>query len=405
VQDVEVHVYHLAFAEAEPMAELLKSIEYVPVEEKKATQGKDAASSEELPFNVVADKATNSLLITCPKWRWSFLQDVIKELDVVRPQVLVEVLIAEIDVSRARELGLDFNFMDTDSDEGTRPFAIGNADHLEDFLSTSGVSNGLNIGVLIGKTFDPGAAAAGDMSELSKIAVLIKALQNDSRANILSTPQLVTADNEEARISVGEQIQMPTGFNTAATSGLNSITNFSTEDLGVILEMTPRITRDDHVVLKINQTIKTRTKDTLFDFNIPVINKRELDTTITVKNNTTIVLGGLISDVETISETGIPGLSKLPLVGKLFRNRRVDKKKMNLMIFLTPHILRSEETSSMVTEIKRTELADSLPRRGSKSMRRALEAISLDRARDEGIDTLVKQIFDVVRPKNSVQDE
>jgi general secretion pathway protein D len=350
-QDIMVQVYHLEFAEAEKMAELLKGFEFVPVVEQQAAKP-GAQKQKEDKVGIIADKATNSLIITCPKTRWPYILDVITQLDVVRPQVMVEVLIAEIDVSRARELGLDFNVLDSDED-GNRPFALGNTDGIESLFSGGAVANGLNVGILTGNTFDVGAAAGGDAGELSKIALLIRALENDTRANILSTPTLLTSDNETAKISVGEQIQLPASFNTASNTGLNTITNFSTEDLGIILEITPRITKNDHVLLKLNQVIKSRTNDTLFDQNIPVISKREVDTNVTVKNLTTIAIGGLISETENEVETKIPLLSKIPGLGKLFRNKRTDVRKTNLMIFLTPHIIRTAEDADRVTGLQR----------------------------------------------------
>ena len=350
-QDSMVQVYHLEFAEAEKMAELLKGFEFVPIAEQQASKP-GAQQKKEEKVGIIADKATNSLIITTPKHRWPYILDVITQLDVVRPQVMVEVLIAEIDVTRARELGLDFNILDAD-DDGNRPFALGNTDAIESLFSGGGIANGLNVGVVTGNTFDVGAAAGGDASELSKIALLIKALENDTRANILSTPTLLTSDNETAKISVGEQIQLPASFNTASNTGLNTITNFTTEDLGIILEITPRITKNDHVLLKVNQVIKSRTNDTLFDQNIPVISKREVDTNITVKDLTTIAIGGLISETENEVVTKIPVLSKLPGLGKLFQNKRTDVRKTNLMIFLTPHIIRSTDDADRVTELQR----------------------------------------------------
>ena len=349
-QDVMVQVYHLEFAEAEKMAELLKGFEFVPAAEQQAA--KPGSQKKDDKVGIIADKATNSLIITCPKHRWPYILDVITQLDVVRPQVMVEVLIAEIDVTRARELGLDFNVLDSDA-TGNRPFALGNTDGLESLFAGGAIANGLNVGVVTGNTFDVAAAAGGDAGELSKIALLIRALENDTSANILSTPTLLTSDNETAKISVGEQIQLPASYNTASNTGLNTVTNYSTEDLGIILEITPRITKNDHVLLKVNQVIKSRTNDTLYDQNVPVISKREVDTNITVKDLTTIAIGGLISETENEIETKIPLLSKIPGLGKLFRNKRTDVRKTNLMIFLTPHIIRTAEDADVVTSIQR----------------------------------------------------
>jgi len=359
-QNILVKVHKLEFAEAEKVAELLGGFSFVPVEELKAQNtsiNKDQKSNSQNEITIIPDPSTNSLIITTPKYRWPHILEVIKELDKVKPQVMVEVLVVEIDVSHARELGIDFNLMDQNG-EGNRPFAIGNADNIENFLSSSGIANGLSLGILTGGAFDFGAAMGGDVGELSQIGVLIRAMQNDTRANILSTPTILTSDNETAKISVGEQIQLPSSLNTAANSGLNTITDFSTEELGVILELTPRITKDEHVLLKINQTIKARTNDTLYAQNVPVISKREIDTSVTVLNNTTIALGGIISEEETIERTKIPFLSDIPGIGKLFRNKKTRNRKINLMIFLTPHIIRCQEDAERVTRMQRATIRD-----------------------------------------------
>jgi general secretion pathway protein D len=381
-QKVLVMVHKLEFAEAEKVAALLNGFSFVPIEElKEAKVGETKQQTQNAGEVIITpDPATNSLIVTTPKHRWPHILKVIEQLDIVRPQVMVEVLIVEIAISRAKQLGIDFNLMDQEG-EGNRPFAVGNADNLENFVSPSGIANGLSLGILTGGAFDLGAAAAGDVGELSQIGLLIRAMQNDTNANILSSPTILTSDNEPARISVGEQIQLPSSFNTAANTGLNTITNYSTEDLGVILELTPRITKDEHVLLKINQTIKTRTNDTLYTENVPVISKREVDTSVTVLNNTTIALGGIISEEETMERTKIPILSDLPGIGKLFRNKKSKTKKINLMIFLTPHIIRCQEDADRISRMQRATIRNTIvedEKKGTtKTLSNKLEELSI----------------------------
>lgn len=341
----DVHVYRLEFAEAEVVAELLGKVAEGFREGKTKTAGQ-----VETKTSIIADKGTNSLVIQAEPDDYRELVEVIRKLDMVRPQVLVEVLIAEIDLNRARSLGLDFNFLDTDSGrDENRPFAIGNTDNLES-LAGGGFPNGLNVGILTGRSFDFSAAAGGDASELSKIAVLIQAFQSTSKVKILSAPRLLTADNEEAKITVGERIQVPSGLTTAANTGLNTITSFSSEDLGIILSVTPRITNNDHVVLKVKQTIKSRSNETLYSFNIPVIKNRELDTSVTIPDRTTLVLGGLISEQVNVVESRIPIVSRIPLLGKLFRDREKVRSKTNLLVFLTPRIIRDGRTARQISQ-------------------------------------------------------
>ncbi len=390
--EIVVEVYHMEFAEAAKVAELLNSLEF-SVFEEATIASEDAGGSrggvesagkvaggrrssrrkkdeEEPKISIIADEATNSLVITAPRKTLDGIKKVVRQLDKVRPQVLVEVLIVEIDVSRAKALGLDFNAIDTESDHN-RPFAIGNTDQLENLFANGGISTGLHVGILTGSVFDVSKAAEGDVGELSKIGVLISTFRNDTGANILSAPQLVTSDNETAKILVGEQIQLPSSFSTAANTGLNTITNFTTEDVGITLEITPRITHNDHVVLKLQQEIKSRTKDTLYSFAVPVISKREIDTSITVADGETIVIGGLISESENEVKSEIPVLGRLPLMGRLFRSRRTEKKKTNLLVFLTPHIIRNSGDYSMITRRKAENVADLV---GHSSLMKRLSA-------------------------------
>jgi general secretion pathway protein D len=333
-----VRVYHMDFAEAEQVSEILGQIDFMaPSGPAPATPAAGAAPTSE------------ALVITAPRDLFPAIEAVIEELDVVKPQVLVEVLIAEVDFDWAKGVGLDFNFLNETSSSNNRPFVLGNNDNLEGLFAGGGIANGLNIGMLTDRTFDAAAAAGGDLGELSKISLLGRLFQNSSHANILSAPSLYTSDNETARIQVGERIQVPASFGTAANTGLNTVTSFNTEDIGVILEITPRITRNDHVVLKIDQTISARTGDLLGALETPVISNREVSTRINVMNQETVVIGGLISEEEIRSRSRMPGLSKLPLIGSLFRNHTTTKRKTNLLVFLTPHIVRSEAEARYLT--------------------------------------------------------
>jgi general secretion pathway protein D len=353
-----VRVYHMEFAEAEKVAEILGQISFLSIAEQTGVAPKNSGAGKENKdeVKIVADTNTNSLVITAPRDMYPAIEAVISELDKVKPQVLVEVLIAEVDYDWARGVGMDFNFLNQTSTSTNRPFALGNADNLEGLFSGGGIANGLSVGMLSDKAFDLTAAAGGDAGELSKISILARLFQNSSHANILSAPVLMTSDNETAKIQVGERIQLPASFSTAANTGLNSVTSFTSEDLGVILEITPRITRNDHVILKVDQNISSRTGDLIGSLQLPVISNREVSTNINVMNEETVVIGGLISEEENHKSTGIPGLSRLPLLGKLFRNRQTTKRKTNLLIFLTPHIIRGEGEARYYAEKASEEL-------------------------------------------------
>lgn len=350
VEGARVRVYKLEFAEASKVAEILSQIAFQKGAGPRpagAAAGAGAAAQDEI--KIVADENSNSLVITSPRDVFPMIEAVIRELDVVKPQVMVEVLIAEVDYDWSKGIGLDFNFLNEISTNTNRPFAIGNADNLESLFTGGGLANGLSVGLLHGNNFDLTAAAGGDAGELSKISLLARFFENSAHANILSAPVLMTSDNETAKIQVGERIQLPASFTTAANTGLNSVTSFNTEDIGVILEVTPRITRNDHVILKVDQNISARTGDILGSLQTPVISKRQVTTAINILNKETVVIGGLLSEEENRSSTRIPGLSRIPLLGNLFRNRATSRKKTNLLVFLTPHIIRSEAEASYMT--------------------------------------------------------
>ncbi|MBI4868765.1 MAG: hypothetical protein HY816_17645 [Candidatus Wallbacteria bacterium] len=309
------------------------------------TVSSSTASGPAKKTAIIADEATNSLVIIATREKFNQLTAVIKELDVVRPQVLVEVLIVRIDVNHARALGLDFNAVETSSSKN-RPFAIGSTGQLPSLFSATGVRTGLNLGLLDSGNFDISAAARGDLAQLSKIGVLIHVLANDSRANILSAPKLLTGDNQEATIKVGAQVRIPQG---STLNAINTITNFVTEDLGINLQLTPRITKNDFVTMKIKTQIKNIIPDQSVA-GIPVIGNNDIETNISVENRTTIVMGGLIQEEERKSETRIPLLGDIPVLGHLFRDTQTTKVKSNLLVFMTPNIIRTSQAGKSATK-------------------------------------------------------
>ena len=138
---------------------------------------------------------------------------------------------------------------------------------------------------------------------------------------------------------MGEVVALPQGYITNTSSQDLRLTNFTYEDIGVTLNITPRITQKEFVTLKIEQTIKNRQDSFLYDFNVPIITKREAKTTVTVPNQETVVIGGLITEVDRVVVDKVPGMSRIPFLGKLFKKERTEKQKVNLLIFITPHVI------------------------------------------------------------------
>jgi general secretion pathway protein D len=363
LEAARVRVYHLNFAEAKKVADLLGQIDFAGEASAMPTTGAAKAGTKDRDLvKVVADENTNSLVITAPRGLFEAIDQVIRQLDVVKPQVMVEVLIAEVDYDWAKGVGLDFSFLNEMSSDTNRTFGVGNTGTVAEAAAGGMLPSGLNVGLLHGQDFDLGAALSGDASELSKIAVLMRLFEGTNHANILSSPTLFTSDNETARIAIGERIQLPASFATAANTGLNTVTSFNSEDLGVILEITPRITRDDHVVLAVDQSIKARTGDLLGSLETPVLSNREVTTSVNVRNGDTVVIGGLLSEEEQLSESRIPLLSDIPGLGRLFRSKRRSSRKTNLMIFLTPHIVRDDAEARQLAARGRDEISEQVDR-------------------------------------------
>ena len=352
-----VRVYKLEYAEAQKVAEVLNGLGESVGEISTSVVGSSSTTSPSTgrsgkpstpvssadrgtgkSTTVIADEATNSLVIVATREKFDQLSQVIRELDVVRPQVLVEILIVRIDVDRARHLGLDFNAVEAGGGHA-RPFAIGSSGQLGSLFSSTGVRSGLNLGLLDSGNFDLSAAARGDLSQLTKIGVLINVLSTDSRANILSAPKLLTGDNQEAKLTVGSQVRIPQG---STLNAINSITNFVTEDLGVMIQLTPRITKNDFVAMKIKTQIKNLIPNQAVA-GLPVISNSDLETNLTVANRATLAMGGLIQEEERQTVIKLPLLGSLPLLGKLFSDTLTNKTKSNLLVFMSPHIIRSSE--------------------------------------------------------------
>jgi len=303
-------------------------------------------------INFAADSHTNSLIITGQSQLFAQYEPIIHALDIMRPQILVEALIVEVSGSLSKSMGIEWSILDAGK-TGWR--AIGGTNF--DLKSTMTSAQGMQIG-LLKETFDLQKAQDGDIVELSKIKALASLYQNNSDFNILSAPQILTTDNEEAKIMVGEIVALPQGFTKDSNTGRFDLTNFKYEDVGINLVITPRVNSDQIVTLKLDQEVKKRQEENLYQFNVPVLTKRKMTTTITVPNHETIVIGGLMREDRTVVEDRIPLFSNLPLIGKAFRNKRTSLQKTNLLVFLTPHVLSTPE---QVAAFDVTKLRNDMP--------------------------------------------
>jgi general secretion pathway protein D len=316
-----------------------------------------AAAQPQLPFSpppaggtsfsaggvtVQADTANNALLIMAPEPVYNNLRAIVEKLDVRRAQVYVEALIVEVAADKAAELGIQwqvlsgYNSTQTRVVGGTNFGPRGTGTNIIDVAVNPGtVAPGLNIGVMRGTVSIPG------LGTISNLGFLARALETQVNANILSTPSLMTLDNEEARIIVGQNIPIPTG-SYATTGGTNTVTPFTTferRDVGLVLRVRPQITEGGTVRLSIYQEV-SRVIDASTASGA-VLSKRALDSTVVVDDSQVIVLGGLIEDRLTDGSDKVPGLGDVPLAGQMFRYDARKREKTNLLVFLRPTVVRS----------------------------------------------------------------
>ncbi len=299
---------------------------------------------------VQADTANNALVIMAPEPVYNNLRAIIEKLDVRRAQVYVEALIVEVAADKAAELGIQwqvlsgYNSTQTRVVGGTNFGARGTGTNIVDVAINPGLAGqGLNLGVMRGTVNIPG------LGTITNLGFLARALEQQVNANILSTPSLMTLDNEEARIIVGQNIPIVTG-SYATTGGTQTVAPFTTverRDVGLVLRVRPQITEGGTVRLVIYQEV-SRVQEVVKDVGI-VLSKRALESTVMVDDSQVIVLGGLIEDRLTDGTDQVPGLGDLPLAGQLFRYDARRREKTNLLVFLRPTVVRSMSDGREVT--------------------------------------------------------
>jgi general secretion pathway protein D len=297
---------------------------------------------------ITADPASNALIITAPESIYRSLRSVIDKLDSRRAQVFIESLIVEVQADKAAELGIQWQFLG--SPEGsTRGFGGtnfgGSGVNIVGVTSApSSIAAGLNIGIV------RGTAKVGN-TEVINLGLLARALESDASANILATPNLLTLDNEEARIIIGQNVPFITGqFTSPASAGAATVNPFQTierRDVGTTLRVRPQISESGTVRLQIFQEVSS-VQDKTNTSGI-ITNRRAIESTVLVDDGEIIVLGGLIEETISGSEQRVPGLGDLPIVGGLFRYEGRKRVKNNLLVFLRPVVLRDAEASGSVT--------------------------------------------------------
>nr|WP_295772064.1 type II secretion system secretin GspD [Rhodoferax sp.] len=304
--------------------------------------GSTATSQSSTGGQIQADASTNSLIITAPEPQYRQLRAVIDKLDARRAQVYVESLIAEVNADKAAEFGIQW--------QGP----LGNAgDATVGILGTNFKIGGTNIVSLATNALSGGAtlATGGNLAVANKVngvyvlGFLARYLQTNGDGNILSTPNLLTLDNEEAKIIIAQNVPFLTGqfTNTGAGGSSGSVNPFQTierKDIGITLKVKPQISENGTVKLTIYQEVSTIQASTLKDANGPTTNKRSIESNVLVADGSIVVLGGLLQDEYSGNQEKVPGLGDLPVLGNLFKSETRSRKKTNLMVFLRPVVVR-----------------------------------------------------------------
>ncbi|WP_150305459.1 type II secretion system secretin GspD [Pseudomonas saliphila] len=350
-------VHYLRYAKAEDVAELLRGIaegrdrNNVQTSEDGATGG--MSSMDESKVRIQAHESTNSVVIFGPAELTRDLSGIITQLDIRRAQVLVEAVIAEVSYDRAKELGVQWGIGNDSGGVGIINFNRGGRGIVN---LAAGVNNFLEGDVTTPPSLADGATfgAAGNIGS-TQIAMLVNALQGDSSSNILSTPSLLTLDNEEAEIVVGQNVPFIVG-RSVEDSG-QAFDTIERQDVGIKLKIRPQINEGNAVRLEIAQEVSQIAQGASGAADI-ITNKRSLTTTVMVDDNELIVLGGLIDDQMVETRDKVPGLGDIPGLGRLFRYDTGRLEKRNLMVFLRPVIIRDTAVAESVTHSKYTYIRD-----------------------------------------------
>jgi general secretion pathway protein D len=390
------HVIYLKYAKAVNLEKILTGLK------EQGSKSKSGAAAKAPPAAVAAgsvisqdaiiqaDEETNSLIVTADSNTVKNLKSVIRQLDIRRAQVLIEAIIAEITTTNNKEVGVGLAVDGSQSSNNTIPVGISNLAGIGDLLTAAiggtvptTIPSALSIGI------------GGTTSSGVRYGMLLRALQSDQNTNILSTPNIVTLDNEEAQLIVGQNLPFVTGSftGTGSTDPQNPFQTIERQDVGLTLKVTPQINEGDTVKLVLEQETSSVIPGTV-ELGIAT-RKRSIKTSVLVDDGGILILGGLIAEEVSNTETKVPLLGDIPVIGFLFRNQNTTKQKANLMVFLRPTILRNHKDATFVTNEKYTHL-------------RGIESESYDQEKDsygllKGAAPRLPPIEEIDRSKQTVE--
>lgn len=352
----DTQVRYLRYADSE---DLSTKLQQHFTGQMQAAAGQAAGASPPMDgISVWADTQTNAIVVNAPPKMMRSLMQIVDKLDIRRAQVLVEAIIVEVTVDQKNELGVTWAIEGSGTDA---PIAVTNFPGFMNGVvqlgsAASGDVTGDPTG-LIGEGITMGVGRISD-SGISFAAVL-RALEGDADTNIISTPSVVTTDNEEATLNVGQEVPFVTGSfsNTGGSGAINPFQTVQRQQVGVKLAITPQINEGNSMLLNISQEISSIASSSSGAVDL-VTNQRIVETTVIVDDGQILVLGGLLEDVLRESVQSVPVLGKIPLLGNLFRSRKTEKVKTNLMIFIRPTILRDSAQTAFETNQKYNMIRD-----------------------------------------------
>ena len=335
----KIRVYYLEHAIAEDLAAVLQEIpEKSSSNSKKDGQKKAPLLSDDI--KITADKATNSLIIIADKDDYPVLEEVIKKLDVPRSMVYIECLLMEMNAERSLDFGMEWQVEGTIGNSpafgrfGTSSSSLGAWDNERDLALPSGFSMGV---------------FGGDFK------AIIQAYKEDSDVKILATPQLLTTENEEASITIGKNVAYQTRGGTEDTSE-TSYNTYEYKDVGITLKITPSISQDRLVRLDFYEEVTKLDTANTTNADRPTTLKRELETTIIVKDGNTVVIGGLIDETLSKEVGKVPCLGDIPVLGNAFKSRSSGSDRTNLFIFLNPRVVKNTLEAKEIYQEKKDEM-------------------------------------------------
>ncbi len=370
----DTQVRYLHFADAEKIATKLKEqisatvaiTGGAPPAGGAAQSG--VAASADRSTTIWADPETNALVITAPAKVMRSLMAVVDKLDIRRAQVLIEAIIVDVSVNKNAELGVNWAVWSEDDDTriplGTFLSPVGGVNLANLAAAVDNPSSVTSTTVPTGTTLGIGRIAATGVN----FAAMLRAIQGDSTTNVISTPQAVTMDNQEAELKVAQEVPFITGSYASTGGGQNELNPFTTvqrQEVGTILKITPQVNAGGPLVQLKIELESSELAGTSGDANSLITNKRTINTNVLIEDGGIVVLGGLIRDSATRGEQRVPYLGRIPILGELFKTRSRKRDKTNLMVFIRPKVLRDGVAAAYETDAKYNFIREQQRKAGS----------------------------------------